>query len=1056
MWRNSHCLTFTLVFFFLANGFLANGARGQSAFATKPAASETDPALRSYFAGNGLLNRGMYQAAIDEYRSFLAANPNHEKIPVARYGLVVSLFRLDRCNDVLREIEALRGATNFEYGAEVGMMEGQCLQAGKKYAQAADVYGSVLKNFESGQLADDAAASRCEALYRAGSFDDAAKECQRVASLWRDSPLLARSEFFRALSEMARKDYSAAGAILSEYEKRFANSEFTSQIPLLLAQCYQHGNDSDKAMERYAAVVKAGDPKQVPDALLGLGSLLYQTGKYAEAGKALDTLLTKFADSAVAKAAGMQRAHVSFAQGDFDKAFAGYEQAAKADQSLAVDAAYWMAKCELRMGQNAEAATRLALSIKQCGNSPLCPEMEYDRAVALVRAQKLEEAGVALEHFLTLYADHRLAAEALQLSATCAHQRSDYDRSAKHCAEYLRKSPQGEALAVVMILAAENDFLTGKLESAAKKYAEFLARFASDAKADQARLRLAAAYYRLEKFDDAAAAFEQVAPKAKDNPQFRPALLALGDIAFQRGEWKTAEKWLGEYLIGDAAVERSDDALMKLAYARQKQGRADEASRDYEQLIAKFPKSPHRVQALFERGQILVEAKKLQEAETVFKSALAEGAESKFAAPILNQIAFLASQRGAAEEAATFYEQAAAKSVDSNDAGVALLRQGQSLLAAGKLAEAEATFRKVKTAEGSARLAIVLSRQDRPDDAIKQIAELESSGKLASLPAVLREAVGYEKAWSLRSLKKMAEAAQAYREMIAEKDSGPLRAGAMLELAELEAGEKNYQSAATILRQLQGELSSRPDAGDLAEQCLYRLGVCEFELQQFVRAAELFEQFTKDFSRSKLLASSLYYSGEANFRAGKIDRAAKLLTTVVDEHGKEEITAPAMLRLGECHATLQKWALAEEVFQRYLEHFPDAQQWYQAQFGVGWSRENQKRYDDAIAAYEKVIARHQGPTAARAQFQIGQCLFAQKKFEPAVRELLKVDILYAYAEWSAAALYEAGRCFTQLNDPVQARQQFSTVVEKFKDTKWAEMAGKQLAELTSSAALPGK
>jgi len=224
----------------------------------------------------------------------------------------------------------------------------------------------------------------------------------------------------------------------------------------------------------------------------------------------------------------------------------------------------------------------------------------------------------------------------------------------------------------------------------------------------------------------------------------------------------------------------------------------------------------------------------------------------------------------------------------------------------------------------------------------------------------------------------------------------------------------------------------------------------------FAPAAELFERFVKDFSKSNLLASALFYAGEANFRAGRVDRTAKWLTTLVDEHSSGDFAAPAMLRLGECHATLQKWALSEETFQRFLERFPDGEQWYQAQFGVGWSRENQKRYDEAVAAYEKVTARHQGPTAARAQFQIGQCHFAQKKFEPAIRELLKVDILYAYPEWSAAALYEAGRCFSQLNDPVQARQQFNTVVEKYKDTKWAEMAQEQLTELTSSAALPGK
>ncbi len=1041
-----------LISLLAASVALAQGGQAPA----RPQAAESDPALRAYFAGNGLLNRGMFEAAITEYRSFLSTNPAHDKAAVARYGMVVSLFRLDRCDEALAELKDLKTAKDFAYGAEVGMIEGQCLLAKENYAKAAEVFGSVMDRFRAGELADDAAASQCEALYRAGEFDNAAKQCQTVASSWPESPLLARSEFFRAFAEMARKDYTAAAKCLTGYEKKFPKGEFAQQVPLLLAQCYQRGNDAERAIERYAAVVKAGDPQQVPDALLGLGTLLFQAGKYAEAEKALDTLASKFPDSPAAKAALLQRAHVWFAEGEFDKSFAAFEQAGKADKSLAADVAYWMAKCELRKGANAEAARRLALAMEQFGDSPLRPEMEYDRAVALVRAGKLDEAGAALDQFLARNADHRLAVDALQLSAACANQRGEYERSAKLCADYVKRFPKGESLATMAYLAAENDFLADQFAPAAKKYNEFLSHFPSDARADEARLRLATAYYRLEKFDDAAAAFEQVAGKARDNPLFRPALLALGDIAFQRGEWKTAESRLGEYLADDGASDGADDALMKLAYARQKQGRSDEAARDYEQLVAKFPKSTHRAQALFERGQILADAKKTHEAEESFKAALAEEPDQRLAAPILNQLAFLASQRGAQEEAARYYEQAAGKAGDGDEGSAALLRQGQALMAANKFAEAEAVFRKVKNAEGSARAAIAISRQDRAADALKEIAKLESAGDVARLPAPLREGVRYEKAWALRSLKKNAEAAETYREMVADRESGSLRLTAMLELAELEAGEKQFESAAKTLQGLQDLLSSQPEQKELAEQCLYRLAVCKFELEQFAPAAELFERFNRDFSQSKLLASSLFYAGEANFRTGKVDRASKLLTTVVDEYSTEEFAAPSMLRLGECHATLQKWALSEEVFQRYLERFPDAEQWYQAQFGIGWSRENQKRYDEAIGAYEKVTARHQGPTAARAQFQIGQCLFAQKKFEPATRELLKVDILYSYPEWSAAALYEAGRCFSQMNDPVKARDQFNTVVRKFKETKWAEMAGKQLAELTSAASLPGK
>ena len=67
--------------------------------------------------------------------------------------------------------------------------------------------------------------------------------------------------------------------------------------------------------------------------------------------------------------------------------------------------------------------------------------------------------------------------------------------------------------------------------------------------------------------------------------------------------------------------------------------------------------------------------------------------------------------------------------------------------------------------------------------------------------------------------------------------------------------------------------------------------------------------------------------------------------------------------------------------------------------------------------------------------------------EEAVRAFMKVDLLHAYPEWSAGALYEAGRVFLDLRKPAEARTQFTTVVESHPDTEWARLAQDQLERL---------
>lgn len=118
-----------------------------------------------------------------------------------------------------------------------------------------------------------------------------------------------------------------------------------------------------------------------------------------------------------------------------------------------------------------------------------------------------------------------------------------------------------------------------------------------------------------------------------------------------------------------------------------------------------------------------------------------------------------------------------------------------------------------------------------------------------------------------------------------------------------------------------------------------------------------------------------------------------------------------------------------------------------AEFGVGWALENSGKPREAMPHYKAVTDKHKGDTAARAQFQLGECLFALKEHEEAVRELLRVDILHASPTWSAAALYEAGRCFEAMGKVGEARAQYRAVRERFAESDWATAAGERLAAI---------
>lgn len=1025
-------------------------------------AKAPDPALQTYLSANGMLNRGLYELATEEYRKFLSSNEGHEKAPVAHYGLAVCLFRMAKFDDAAGELAPLSKRSGFEFAAEVGTMLGQCHVASKRFDDAAAAFEQVIREHGDHALADEAAAGQTEALYLGGKHGDAADAAARFAERWPDSPLRPRVEFFGGLATMASQKFGDAARRFEALLARSPKGEFAEQSSLLLAQCYQRDNAAENAIRQYrAALEKLGD-RYLPDGLLGLATLLQQNGDAKEAGKLLDRLLEKFPDHALAPSAKLLRGRTWFDQGAFERALPMFEAVSTGDK-LADEAAYWVAKCKLRAGDSEDAAGRLADAIKKFPDSPLLPEMHYDRAIALVRAKELDATAEALATFRSRFPDHALAAEALQLLAVTEHQRQRYAESGALCRTFLETHPDHATAAAMAFLAAENEFLAGDYEKSVTSSRSFLATYANDPQAPKATLRLGTALYRLQNYDEAQEALAKVAGLAAKDEVYRPALLTLGDIHFQRGEWKQAEERLSAYLTAGMDAPAADDALLKLGLSLARQDRNQDALKSYDRLMERFPNSPHRLQAMFERGQAFVALKKTDDAVTAFEAVLSADEHSRFAPYALNHLATIATQRKEFEKAAKLYERVAGAAPAKDMNADALFQSGQTLMAAQQFKQAEEAFTKfnqqfpghARAAEARARRAIALARQDRHADAVEAIGQIETGDRTSLDPALLAT-LRYEKAWCLRGLGRDDEAAKAYSELLAEGLTGGVNVHAMLELSGLQINAKRFDDASKLLARLREAMAdgSSNVPSDVRQQAVYRSGVCAFELERFADALAFLDSFAGDFPDSTLLASASFYAGESAFKLGRFEDSVKHLTRVAERFKDDAVYGPSLLRLGEALAALQRFAPSERVFNDYLERFADSDHAYQARFGVGWAREHQKRFDPAIEAYREVVAKHQGPTAARAQFQIGECLFAQNKYDEAARELVKVDILYAYPEWSAAALYEAGRCFEKLGKSVEARNQFKAVAEHHGGTRWAELASQRLTEL-SSAAVPG-
>ena len=1020
----------------------------------------SDPALREYLSANGLLNRGMNELAVGEYRRFLEAHPNHEKAGVARYGLGVALFRMKKYEEAATELRPLLEKSDFEFAAETLLIVGQSEFEQKKYEPAVEPLSRLARQHPTHEAADDAAAMAVESLYRLQRYDDIDGVWTLFDKNWAESPLRERADYLRGLALVAKKDDAGAAKHLAAMTQRLPQGQFADRATLLRAQCLHREGDLPSAATAYGALLNKDDALAA-DATFGLAVLSQQAGDDKSASEHFDRFLEKWPEHPSIAAAMLDRGRLCVAQKQYGRARDLLSKGAEKDPQRGDEAAYWLAKCDLREEKYPQAAARLQTAIAANPKSRLLAEMMYDRGVALAKADDIAGAIAALDQFRSAFADHALEADATALQATLEHQRQSYDASAKLCEAFLSRHGDHAQASAIAFLAAEDDMLRDQFDDAAAKYETFLAKYPDDAQARTARYRLGSAQFRLDRADDAQKNLSQVVNGRETEKPYRRALLMLGDIAFQKSEWEQAIGLLGDYLSFGSEQPSADDATLKLGLALARSERLDDAAAKFSHLLSNFPESPHRLQAIFERGQVLLAQDKLDDAAGAFDEVVKAG-DSRFHTFALNHLATIAMRKQDWDRAAELYAQVQGAKPEQGSEDMtadAMFRRGQALMAAKKYPEAASAFAALleqggggdRAAEAQAQRAIALSRSGEHEAALASIdalAKLDTSKVAADLLA----AVAYEKAWCLRELKRPDDAMQAYRDLLTAHDDDVNAPHAMLELAEMEAAAGNHEQAAQLLGRLNevADTEARKIDPGVRERGLYRLAVSEFELKKNEEAARHAEAFITAFAESSLIPSAHLFAGEAQFKLSQWQEAGGHFSTIAKTFRDDDGVPTALLRLGECEAQLQRWPESEKAFTDYLERFSDSELWFQAQFGLAYARENRGLHDQAMEAYRKVIDRHSGPTAARAQFQIGECLFAQKKHSDAVRELLKVDILYGYPEWSAAALFEAGRCFEEMGQSEQARAQFAQVKEKYPDTEWAKLASQRLAANVSS------
>ncbi|NQT51136.1 tetratricopeptide repeat protein, partial [bacterium] len=442
-------------------------------------------------------------------------------------------------------------------------------------------------------------------------------------------------------------------------------------------------------------------------------------------------------------------------------------------------------------------------------------------------------------------------------------------------------------------------------------------------------------------------------------------------------------------ILAGLKTQADDHRLYLLATAQTLGGKHAAAVATLDQLLARHAKSTWHTKSLFKKADILVKMGKFAEAERLYET----------------QIDHLASEqrRGEIERVyLTHADQAFEPTLARPKPGEAELeKRPPDYKAALKLYE---RAREVDALPAEAdridlRIGLCQAQLKQHDAAIKQFeAFLEKHAKSKLVPEAL-----YHQGLALIARKDPDRARAAFEKLLRDHGDSARAAEAQYKIAATyglpkPSNESDLSFGARALR----EFLRKYPRHKLAPEAGLEIGQAYYNFRQYDKAIEEFAAFVKAFGDRKdavEVGKAAYLIGHAHRQLNRFDPAIAAWRDYLRQFPAHEHWQAAQGAIVSAHYDQaqhffrkKKWAEAEKAFAAFAAAYPLDSRNASALMMLGQSPYEQKKWQDAIAAWRKAVAKFPRHNAGqRAQFLIAHTLDRKlHDFEKAIGEYKKI------------------------------------------------------------------
>ena len=442
-------------------------------------------------------------------------------------------------------------------------------------------------------------------------------------------------------------------------------------------------------------------------------------------------------------------------------------------------------------------------------------------------------------------------------------------------------------------------------------------------------------------------------------------------------------------------------------------GKKKEAVAAYDQLIKKFPQSSTRSDALYALGVTHEELGQHADAGQAYDLFLKEFPSHELA----NEVR---------------------------------MRKAETVLQAGDFAAAEKMFSDVAKLAGFAsvdhalyRQAFCLSKLDKFAEAAALYARIPTEFAQSTYAADAAMSAGrcYYRA------EQLPEAAQWLQKAVEGQANGRIEAAHWL--CRIYLRDKKPQQAIDLAKQVLPKAGNDPFAVNLQmdqADAMYESAGSRPE------AVALYLKIATDHPQHELAAQALYNAAFGALELGQSEEGLKHAAAFLKAYPANKLAPDVQYVAAECHLQRNQYAEAEKLYAELVKSaadHPDHETWQVRRVLAIYL---QKKYGDAVAALEPVVAQlKSADNQAQAQFVLGVSRFYLDQFDGAVQALQAA--LQANPKWKQAdeALLFLARALRKQDKTVEAVATLAKLIADFPNSRLLDQAHYRYGEFSYAA-----